>query len=229
MNRNNLIMLMITVLLLALAGCEEQRCVKDSPDNAKLQSREAQQKSSETKRVQETAKKNEKETAKGTVMVKMETSMGDIVLELNAEKAPLSAKNFIKYAEDGFYDGTIFHRVIDGFMIQGGGFETDMAKKQTREPIKNEGSNGLENDRGTIAMARTPYPHSATSQFFINLKDNDFLNYQNDQNPGYAVFGKVIEGMKVVDKIAGVDTTRKGQYGDVPVETVEIKSVEIID
>ncbi len=160
--------------------------------------------------------------------VKLETSMGDIVIELNAEKAPITVKNFLNYVNSGFYSGTIFHRVMKGFMIQGGGFTEDMNQKQTNPPIKIESTNGLSNDRGTIAMARTGIPDSATCQFFINHVDNAFLNYENSANPGYAVFGKVIEGMDVVDKIAAVKTTVRRGMEDVPVEPVVINSVEVI-
>ena len=139
----------------------------------------------------------------------------------------MTVKNFIRYAEEGFYDGTIFHRVIPNFMIQGGGFKSDMQQKKTHEQIVNEAKNGLKNDRGTIAMARTNDPNSATAQFFINHRNNDSLNY-SPQNPGYAVFGKVIEGMDVVDKIAAVKTSQKGPHGDVPVEPVVIKSARVI-
>jgi len=159
--------------------------------------------------------------------VKLETSAGDIVIELNEKAAPVTVKNFLRYAEESFYDGTIFHRVIPNFMIQGGGFKSDMQQKKTHEQIVNEAKNGLKNDRGTIAMARTNDPNSATAQFFINHKNNDSLNY-SPQNPGYAVFGKVIEGMDVVDKIAAVKTSRKGTYSDVPVEPVVIKSAKVI-
>ncbi len=161
--------------------------------------------------------------------VKMQTSMGDIVIELNPEKAPITVKNFLGYVEESFFDGLIFHRVIKGFMIQGGGFTPDMAQKDTNDPIKIESSNGLKNDRGTIAMARTNVPDSATSQFFINHANNDFLNYAGPGNPGYAVFGKVIEGMDVVDKIASVKTTIRRGMEDVPVETVVIDSAVIIE
>ena len=161
-------------------------------------------------------------------MVKLETSMGDIVIELDEENAPITVKNFLGYTEEGFYDGTIFHRVIPNFMIQGGGFTADMKKKKTREPIANEASNGLKNERGTIAMARTNNPDSATSQFFINHKDNTNLNYAGKGKPGYAVFGKVAEGMDVVDTIAAVKTTRKGRSSDVPVKPVVIKSAKVV-
>ncbi len=164
-------------------------------------------------------------------MVIIRTTFGDIKLDLDAEKAPKTVANFIQYANDGFYDGTIFHRVIENFMIQGGGFDTNMEQKQSGEPIENEADNGLKNDHGTIAMARTMDPHSATAQFFINVKDNDFLNHsgKNMQGWGYTVFGKVIEGSEVLDKIRAVATgTRSGQQ-DVPVEDVIIGTVEIVE
>ena len=161
-------------------------------------------------------------------MVKLETTKGDIVIELDEKAAPASTLNFMQYTEDGFYNGTIFHRVIPGFMIQGGGHTADMQLKQTRRPIMNEAANGLKNKRGTVAMARLSNPNSATSQFFINLVDNDFLNYAGPQNPGYAVFGKVVKGMDVVDAIAQVKTGQIGQQSDVPVEPVIIKSAKVI-
>jgi peptidyl-prolyl cis-trans isomerase A (cyclophilin A) len=160
--------------------------------------------------------------------VRMSTSMGDIVLALDAEKAPKSAENFVQYAKAGHYDGTIFHRVINGFMIQGGGFTPDMAQKPTRPPIPLESRNGLSNQRGTIAMARTMDPTSATSQFFINVKDNPALDASNSHDGnGYAVFGKVTSGMDVVDKIKAVRTTSKGMYQDVPAEPVVIRKVTV--
>ena len=155
----------------------------------------------------------------GSNVVVLETSLGNIEIELDAQKAPISVENFLAYVDSGHYDGTIFHRVIGGFMIQGGGFDESFSQKATRGPIKNEFGNGLTNQRGTIAMARTNDPHSATSQFFINLVDNGFLN----QGAGYAVFGKVTAGMDVVDKIAAVKTGRKGPFSqDAPQETVKI-------
>jgi len=166
-------------------------------------------------------------TKKEPRMVKLQTTMGDIILELDKEKAPVTSENFLTYVQENFYDGTIFHRVIPNFMIQCGGFTPDMTEKKTNPPITNEASNGLKNDRGTIAMARTSDPHSATSQFFINLVDNNGLNY-SAQNPGYAVFGKVIEGMDVVDKIAKAKTAKKGPHENVPVEPILIQSVNII-
>ena len=162
-------------------------------------------------------------------MVKLNTNHGTIVLELDAEKAPKTVANFLQYAKDGFYDGTIFHRVINGFMIQGGGMQPGNVEKQTRDSIQNEADNGLTNARGTIAMARTPDPHSASAQFFINVADNDFLNFraQTQDGWGYCVFGKVVDGMDVVDKIKGVQTGNKGYHQDVPVEDVVIESVEV--
>ena len=158
----------------------------------------------------------------------MTTSKGVIELELFADQAPISVENFVAYANSGFYDGTIFHRVIGNFMIQGGGFTPEMEKKPTREVIKNEADNGLSNKRGTIAMARLPQPHTATSQFFINVQNNMNLDHQGESQWGYAVFGRVSSGMDVVDAIRFVQTTRKGPYGDVPVEPVIIEKVEII-
>ena len=162
---------------------------------------------------------------KGKPVVVLNTSLGEITLELDADKAPISVENFLQYVDAGHFDGTIFHRVIDGFMIQGGGFAPGMKQKPTREPIKNEADNGLQNDRGTIAMARTSDKDSATAQFFINLKDNDFLNH-GGRDFGYAVFGRVSDGMDVVDRIAKVKTTRKGPHGDVPADDVVIESAK---
>ncbi|MEJ2383417.1 MAG: peptidylprolyl isomerase [Xanthomonadales bacterium] len=159
----------------------------------------------------------------------MKTSMGDIRLELYPDKAPVTVQNFLDYANSGFYDGTIFHRVISHFMIQGGGFTPDMQKKPTREPIVNEGNNGLSNRRGSIAMARLPQPDSATAQFFINVQNNMNLDYKDERNPGYAVFGQVTEGLDVVDDIRFVKTTRAGPYSDVPAEPVIIEEVRVLD
>ena len=160
-------------------------------------------------------------------LVTIETSMGTIKAELWAQKAPETVENFMGYVDQGFYDGLIFHRVIDGFMIQGGGMKADMKPKATGKPIKNEASAELRNDRGTLAMARTNDINSATSQFFINLVDNDFLNHKSDKPAefGYCAFGKVVEGMEVVEAIGKTKTGNVGGYGDVPVETVEIKSI----
>ena len=162
-------------------------------------------------------------------MIKLHTNFGVIGLELNAEKAPETAKNFIEYVEAGHYDNTVFHRVISGFMIQGGGFEPGMQQKPTRAPIKTEADNGLKNDQYTIAMARTGDPHSATAQFFINVVDNDFLNFKspNGNGWGYCVFGKVVEGTEVVDAIKAVKTGNAGFHQDVPKEDVVIQRAEV--
>lgn len=163
-------------------------------------------------------------------MINLVTNFGTISIELDFENAPKSAENFQQYCEEGFYDGTIFHRVINGFMIQGGGMTEDMSQKTTRAPIENEADNGLKNDKGTLAMARTGDPHSATAQFFINVSDNDFLNHtgKNPQGWGYAVFGKVIDGMDVVEKIKNVKTGNRGMHRDVPVEPVIIEKCEVV-
>ena len=163
-------------------------------------------------------------------MIKLHTNFGVIALELDAEKAPESAKNFLAYAEAGHYDNTIFHRVIDGFMIQGGGFEPGMKQKPCKAPIKNEADNGLKNNAYTIAMARTSDPHSATAQFFINVADNEFLNFKapNGNGWGYCVFGKVVEGMDVVDAIRALPTGNKGFHQDVPKESVLIEKAEVL-
>ena len=162
----------------------------------------------------------------GNPKVVLETSKGQIVIELYLQKAPETVVNFLDYVDAKFYDGTIFHRVIPNFMIQGGGFTSDMKRKPGKGPIKNEADRGLKNDRGTIAMARTGDPHSATAQFFINTANNDFLDHKNktQQGWGYAAFGKVIEGMNVVDAISAVKTTKRGMSRDVPVEPIVIKS-----
>jgi peptidyl-prolyl cis-trans isomerase B (cyclophilin B) len=162
-------------------------------------------------------------------VVKLTTNFGDITLELNAEKAPITVANFLKYVEDGFYDGLIFHRVIGNFMIQGGGFDTQMKQKPTEAEIKNEADNGLSNDKYTIAMARTSVPHSASSQFFINVNDNDFLNHTapTPSGWGYCVFGKVIDGTDVIDKIKAVKTGSRAGHQDVPVDSVIIEKAFI--
>jgi len=159
-------------------------------------------------------------------MIVLKTTLGDIKIELDFDNAPETSKNFQQYVEDGFYNGTIFHRVIKGFMAQGGGFASGMDEKDSRESIENEANNGLSNDRGTLAMARTQDPHSASAQFFINLADNDFLNFKNEsvQGWGYCVFAKVVEGMDIVDKMTLVDTGRMGFHDDVPKEEIVIES-----
>ena len=166
----------------------------------------------------------------GNPKVEMETSKGKFVIELFPEKAPDTVKNFLNYVDAKFYDGTIFHRVIPKFMIQGGGFTADMKRKPAGAPIKNEADNGLKNDRGTIAMARTNDPHSATAQFFINTVNNDFLNHKSktQQGWGYVVFGKVVAGMDVVDAISSAKTVMRGMYRDVPAENIEIRSTVVL-
>ncbi len=163
-------------------------------------------------------------------MLIVSTSMGDIKIALYEKEAPETVKNFLAYVNDKFFDGTIFHRVIPGFMIQGGGFTPDMQQKPTKPPVKNEAANGLKNEVGTLAMARTPDPNSATAQFFINVKDNDFLDYKDSsmQGFGYCVFGKVIEGMDVVRKLELVKTSRKGMHENVPVDAITINSVTLV-
>lgn len=163
-------------------------------------------------------------------MIKIQTNLGAIEIELDYEKAPKTAANFEQYVQEGFYDGTIFHRVIDGFMIQGGGFDTGMNEKTTKETVQNEADNGLKNDIGTVAMARTNDPHSASSQFFINLKDNGFLNHTSpdSQGWGYCVFGKVVNGMDVINQIKALATETKNGHQDVPVENIIIESAQII-
>ena len=164
-------------------------------------------------------------------MIILHTNQGDIHIKLNTENAPISSQNFIDYVKEGFYDGTIFHRVIKNFMIQGGGFDTDMAEKSTRTEIKNEANNGLSNMRGTLAMARTMVPHSASSQFFINLEDNTFLDHsaETSEGWGYAVFGEVVEGMDVVDAIRNTSTTTRKGHQDVPAEDMIIESAEVVE
>ena len=162
-------------------------------------------------------------------MIKLTTNHGDILIELDAEQAPKTSANFTQYVRDGHYDGTIFHRIINGFMIQGGGMTTDLIPKPTRRPIANEAKNGLKNKVGTVAMARTNDPHSATSQFFINVADNDFLDYPGQDGWGYCVFGRVTEGMDVVEKIKEMRTTSKQGHQDVPVEDVIIEKATIVD
>ena len=160
--------------------------------------------------------------------LEVKTSQGTLLIELYQDKAPKSVENFLQYAKDGFFNGTIFHRVIPDFMIQGGGFTPDMKQKETRATIQNEAKNGLKNELGTLAMARTSDPHSASAQFFINVKDNAFLDYPSRDGWGYAVFGKVVQGLDVVQKIARVPTARSGYFSDVPVTPVVIESVKLL-
>ncbi|MEY3007121.1 MAG: hypothetical protein RI942_1463 [Pseudomonadota bacterium] len=164
-------------------------------------------------------------------MIKISTTFGEMTLELDADKAPKTVANFLEYVREGFYDGTIFHRVINNFMVQGGGFDTNMQQKATKAPIENEADNGLKNEFGTIAMARTMDPHSATAQFFINVSNNEFLNHsgKNMQGWGYTVFGKVVEGTEVLEKIKAVATTSKNGHQDVPVDEVIIESIVELD
>ena len=164
-------------------------------------------------------------------MIKISTTFGDITVELNADKAPITVANFLEYVREGLYDGTIFHRVIDNFMIQGGGFDTNMQQRATKAVIENEADNGLRNEFGTLAMSRTMEPHSATAQFFINVSNNEFLNHsgKNMQGWGYAVFGTVIDGTEVLDKIRALPTTSRNGHQDVPVDTVIIESITEID
>jgi peptidyl-prolyl cis-trans isomerase A (cyclophilin A) len=161
-------------------------------------------------------------------MIRFETTLGNFTIELFEKDAPISSANFLKYVDDGFFDGTIFHRIVPGFVIQGGGFTEDMSQKKTREPIKNEAKNGRKNERGTLSMARTNDVNSATSQFFVNLKDNDFLD-NSPGNFGYAVFGRVTEGLDVIDKIAAVKTGRSRGFEDVPLEAVTMQSVRRVE
>ena len=169
-----------------------------------------------------------KQAQDAALRVRLQTTKGDIIIELNENKSPVTVKNFLTYVQEGFYDGTIFHRVIPNFMVQGGGFTEDMNRKKLHPPIVNEGKNGLKNNRGTISMARTSNPDSATSQFFINHKDNAPLNHVKGRNPGYAVFGKVIEGMDTVDTIAAIKTATIKGMRNVPAEPVVIKSAKVI-
>ena len=164
-------------------------------------------------------------------MIRIQTSYGAILIDLDAERAPKSVENFLSYVKEGFYDGTLFHRVIDNFMIQGGGFLPSMTQKTTRAPIENEARNGLRNERGTVTMARTSDPHSATAQFFINVVDNDFLNHtaMTPTGWGYCVFGKVTDGMTVVDRIKGIPTSSHGGYKDVPITDVVIEKIQIVE
>lgn len=215
---------------LAVSGCSKAD-TGTQPGDAKetAPAKEEAPKQAEEKPVRETTVSTEVTPTKEKKMtvVVIETSKGNIIAELDDEKAPVSVKNFLEYVDENFYDNTIFHRVIKDFMVQGGGFTEDMNQKRPKAPIKIESDNGLKNDRGTLAMARTQVPNSATSQFFINHKDNAFLNYTapTAQGYGYAVFGRVIDGMDVVDEIAGVVTRNAGMHQNVPAEAVVIKKI----
>ena len=213
-----------SLLVLVLVAAVVFIAVSKKSNDAVSEDIKKTRETNENKQTEETAEKIIMESKK----VKLQTNMGGIIIELNEKKAPITVKNFLQYIKNGFYDSTIFHRIIPNFMIQGGGFTKDMVRKQTSQPIKNEASNGLKNNRGTIAMARTNNPNSATSQFFINHKNNDSLNYAGPSNPGYTVFGKVVEGMDVVNEIAAVKTAVRNGMRDVPVKPVVIKSAKVI-
>ena len=220
-NRNLIILFMI-LLSISFSGCKKNG--EEGKEGSETDLTQGEQ-------VENGRNNSDKIIAKingGNPMVIVFTSMGDIKIELYKDKAPITVENFLSYVSDKFYDGTIFHRVIPGFMIQGGGFTSDMNQKPAKPPIKNEADNGLRNERGTIAMARTNVVDSATSQFFINQVDNDFLN-NGGGDFGYAVFGKVVEGMDVVDKISAVKTGSKGMNRDVPLETVVVESVKVVE
>ena len=210
--RSNQLLVAFVTFFMLLTGCNAQEPAKT-------------EKKAESKTEMKTGEK-----MSANPIIKMETSKGTMTIELDAEKAPLSAANFVSYVEDGFYDGLIFHRVIPGFMVQGGGMNPDMSEKPNKAPIKNEANNGLKNLRGTLAMARTNDPHSATSQFFINLKDNGFLDHTSESPAGwgYAVFGKVTDGIEVIDEIEKVKTGNHGPHGDVPLEPVTIIKATVV-
>ena len=218
--------LAIIVACMALAGCQDKSAPEQAQTKPAGSAAAVPQPSTQPIEKQESATVSEKPSATNPSVV-IKTSLGSFTVELAADKAPATVENFLRYVEEKFYDGTIFHRVIDGFMIQGGGFTADMEQKGTHEPIINEAGNGLKNNRGTIAMARTAVVNSATAQFFVNVKDNDFLNHTDNtaRGFGYAVFGKVTGGMDVVDKIKSVATATQAGMGDVPVATVTILSI----
>lgn len=231
--------LSLSLLILLGTGCPKKGNDQKAPEEVEVtksdESKEKEPNATEPKVEEEKETKVDEPESQDTLegenpVVLMETSMGSIKIELFKKQAPVSVKNFLDYVNENFYDGTIFHRVIPNFVIQGGGFTEDMTKKATRPPIENEAGNGISNTRGTVAMARTPYIHSATSQFYINLRDNLALDHKDEssENYGYCVFGKVIGGMDVVDSISRVPRDRKGHYTDVPVKPVIIKSVKIL-
>ncbi len=232
--QSNPILIFLFSFLFFMVGCNADEQAKEAKAVDTTQSSSTENKTESTEKkmestepVTETKKPGDKMSANPVIV--METSKGTMKIELDAEKAPLSAENFVNYVKDGFYDGLIFHRVIPNFMVQGGGMNPDMSEKSNKTPIQNEANNGLKNDRGTIAMARTNDPHSATSQFFINLKDNDFLNHTSESPAGwgYAVFGKVTEGIEVIDEIAKVKTGNHGHHGDVPLEPITINKATV--
>jgi cyclophilin family peptidyl-prolyl cis-trans isomerase len=228
---------LVLILGLLMAGCSAQPLENKSISTQGEEQQSKQEEnvlqknatSSPKENLTNEEKNNNMENLQAVTQAVIKTNKGDIKIELDREHAPITVENFLNYVSEGFYDGTVFHRVIKGFMVQGGGFTVDSEQKETKEPIKNEADNGLSNDRGTLAMARTMVVDSATSQFFINLVDNDFLNYKDDANYGYAVFGRVVEGMDVVDEIAKVDTGVNGPHQDWPIEDVVIESVEIVE
>ena len=230
LTKNFILTLLIPMILISFA-CNQNEAVKtDTEETAQEQAQEGESKTNDEKEAEptpgpDTGDDSQAETKSegGNPMVILKTSKGDIKIELDRENAPITVENFLSYVNDGFHDNTIFHRVINNFMVQGGGISTDMQQKPTKEPIKNEARNGLKNDRGSIAMARTGEVDSATSQFFINHVDNDFLNH-GVRDFGYAVFGRVVDGMDVVDEIAAV----KVGPGDVPEEVVVLESVTVV-
>jgi peptidyl-prolyl cis-trans isomerase A (cyclophilin A) len=222
----------IAAIILALIftpGCDEEKQAEQNNNNTAAESKTESktEAKAETETQQQTAAEPVKEKVVSNPKVQLTTNYGNITIELDSDKAPVTTANFLEYVEKDFYNGTVFHRVIPGFMIQGGGFTLDMNRKRTNPPIKNEASNGLKNNRGTISMARTPNPDSATSQFFINVVDNGPLDY-TPANPGYADFGKVTEGMETVDKIAAVQTGMIAGMKDVPVKPVVIESAKVL-
>lgn len=219
------------VALLGLAGCGGSGSSNTTANTSTASSSNTNSSSAQSSETTRTKQATGEKQVSGNPSVVIKTSKGAITLMLEAEKAPKSVENFLTYVRDGFYEDTVFHRVIPGFMVQGGGMDADMNDKQTRGSIKNEANNGLKNVRGSVAMARTNMPHSASSQFFINVADNAALNHRSEtpQGWGYAVFGEVTEGMDVVDEIVSVPTTSKKGHRDVPVEPIVIESVEIVD
>lgn len=226
--------LVIIPLILIMAGCSTKINGKiagnSAPNNAKYsdQNNNLSNQDLNINSNQMTEQQNQSQTSEAPEYALIKTSEGDIKARLYSQESPISVENFKKYVSDKFYDGTIFHRVMPGFMIQGGGFDEKGVQKETSEPIKNEAKNGVSNRRGTLSMARTTVVDSATSQFFINLIDNDFLNYRDDANYGYAVFGEVVEGMEVVDRIAQVQTSTKGMFENWPLDNIVIKSIEMV-
>jgi cyclophilin family peptidyl-prolyl cis-trans isomerase len=226
-----IMVLSLSVVLLLHSGCSKSRTSDMQTEEGEITKGVEPEETKPDLTETEPGDPVEQKKPEGTnPVVLMETSLGSVKIELFQKEAPVSVKNFLDYVSEGFYDGTIFHRVVPNFVIQGGGFTEDMTKKPTRIPIKNEAKNGISNTRGTVAMARTAIVNSATSQFFINLKDNFFLNHQDDSDRGYGycVFGRVIEAMDVVDMIGRVPTTRKPRYENVPVDPVIIKSIRVL-